>query len=115
MRILAPPVEAIADAVWASSSRTLTADPAILTAVGARTSVAASAILDLRPTAGIFRMIFLAGIGIGVECGTYDGTNFTVNSTEEGREGSGGNATHGLSFHNASGGAIFAHYGGWDR
>jgi hypothetical protein len=67
----------VAQAVWQNTTRTVTSIAASMSAINViRQSVASGVILDLRPAAGVFRLISMGVDGTNATAGYYDGTTF---------------------------------------
>lgn len=115
MRIQTPPAGAIASAVWALATRTLTSLAGNYSAVSGRVTPAASAITDLRPTAGKYSFLSVTGLNSLSRAGLYDGTNFDATGTGGTTSGSWagpGNSTRGLATQDQGSATLFA-YAGW--
>lgn len=96
--------------VWTHAARQATVDPASYTLIQARSSLAAGAILDVRPAAGKFRRVTIAAnlpAQVTMLFGMYDGTNFDQGAAAAQYVQINGyaNATRGVSVKNSDGAA----------
>ena len=111
------PLAQISSAVWGAATRNLSTEANTKTAIGAtNTPVAAGAILDLRPAAGVFREVTLNdGLQASMHNIYYDGTTVVDTSTSAVQAGHPNTNAHGMCIKNSSAGSLNTNYFGYDQ
>lgn len=102
--------------VWTNTLRTLTTEANTKTGIGSATvSVGAGLILDLRPAAGVFRIVVgNTAFQNNIDTGIYDGATFSAVAIQSNPVTIPCGSAVGAAIKNSTAGALNASYSGFD-